>query len=107
MRRIVASILAAVFSFALLAPALSGDTDAALPSCCRRSGKHHCSLATPDPNSSVTGNRVRQHSRECKVSFGIQAATDVVAVETEARKVYTGTVEISVYSFCDCYHGYR
>lgn len=45
MRRILASLLAGLFSFLLIAPALSAsDPDANLPACCRRDGKHHCAM---------------------------------------------------------------
>jgi len=44
MRRTLASILAAVVSFPLIAPLLCADSDAQLPACCRRGGKHHCSM---------------------------------------------------------------
>jgi hypothetical protein len=46
-RRVLASLLLVLFSFSLIAPALSAsDADSKLPACCRRNGKHHCTLAT-------------------------------------------------------------
>jgi hypothetical protein len=45
MRRFPAILLLALFSFSLLSPAFSSDSDANLPACCRRAGKHHCSMA--------------------------------------------------------------
>jgi len=45
-RRIMAGLLLAVFSFSLIAPALLADEDSNLPACCRRLGEHHCVLAT-------------------------------------------------------------
>jgi len=42
-RRILAFLLLGLFSFALIAPALSAaNADSQLPACCRRAGKHHC-----------------------------------------------------------------
>jgi hypothetical protein len=42
MRRRLASLLVAVFSFPLIAPVLSLNLTSEVPACCRRSGKHHC-----------------------------------------------------------------
>jgi hypothetical protein len=46
-RRVLASLLLAVFSFLPLAPLLLAD-DSNLPACCRRLGAHHCALASMD-----------------------------------------------------------
>ena len=44
-RRTLATALLVLFSFSLIPPsALAPDPDAGLPACCRRNGKHHCSL---------------------------------------------------------------
>ena len=43
MRRALASLLLALFSFPLIVPVLRADDASNLPSCCRRAGKHHCS----------------------------------------------------------------
>jgi len=45
LRRISAVLLLILFSFSLLAPALASNADSNLPACCRRAGKHHCSMA--------------------------------------------------------------
>ena len=47
MRRVLASLLLAVFSFLPLAPVLLAD-DSNLPACCRRLGAHHCAMASAD-----------------------------------------------------------
>lgn len=44
MRRALASVLLALFSFPLMLPILRADAASMLPSCCRRAGKHHCSV---------------------------------------------------------------
>jgi hypothetical protein len=44
MRRAVAISLMLLFSWTLIAPMLASDTDANLPACCRRNGKHHCTM---------------------------------------------------------------
>lgn len=42
MRRALASLLVALFSFPLIDAVLLADSAPDLPSCCRRSGAHHC-----------------------------------------------------------------
>jgi len=44
-RRILAGLLLAVFSFPLIAPVLLAYEASSLPACCRRLGEHHCALA--------------------------------------------------------------
>jgi hypothetical protein len=44
MRRALASLLLALFSFPLILPVLRADAASNLPACCRREGKHHCSM---------------------------------------------------------------
>ncbi len=45
MRRALATFLAAVFSFPLIAPVLLANADSNLPACCRRGGQHHCAMS--------------------------------------------------------------
>jgi len=46
LRRFSAILLLALFSYSLLSPVLGAPgADANLPSCCRRNGKHHCSMS--------------------------------------------------------------
>jgi hypothetical protein len=53
LRRILASLLVALFSFSLIAPAvLPSDANFKLPACCRRDGKHRCGTASPSETSS-------------------------------------------------------
>jgi hypothetical protein len=51
MRRALASLLLALFSFPLISPMLRADTASNMPSCCRREGKHHCSMGSADAAS--------------------------------------------------------
>jgi hypothetical protein len=46
MRRLVAAALMLVFTSPLVLPffAASADSEASLPACCRRHGKHHCNM---------------------------------------------------------------
>jgi hypothetical protein len=53
MRRLWATLLVAVFSFAFIPPAMfvpAGDEK--LPPCCRKDGKHHCAAAQSKGSSS-------------------------------------------------------
>jgi hypothetical protein len=43
-RQACAIVLAVLFSFSLISPALFADSPSNLPSCCRREGKHHCAM---------------------------------------------------------------
>jgi len=43
-RRALASLLVALFSLPLILPLLRADVASSLPSCCRREGKHRCSM---------------------------------------------------------------
>lgn len=58
MRRALAVLLLLVFSFPLIAPALTATPDdSSLPACCRRNGKHHCMMSgmmMGDTSSSFT-----------------------------------------------------
>jgi hypothetical protein len=42
MLRAIAISLMMLFSWTLIAPLVASDTEANLPACCRRKGKHHC-----------------------------------------------------------------
>jgi hypothetical protein len=44
MRRGVSIALLSLFSWILIAPLFASDSDAGLPACCRRNGKHHCAM---------------------------------------------------------------
>lgn len=44
MRRLLASCLLALFSLSLIPPALLANPESQLPPCCRKDGKHGCSM---------------------------------------------------------------
>lgn len=44
MRRVLALLLLALFTFPLIAPVFAEDAEWQLPACCRRDGKHHCAM---------------------------------------------------------------
>ncbi|HUB78257.1 MAG TPA: hypothetical protein VMB03_05645 [Bryobacteraceae bacterium] len=80
MRRALAWLLLAEFSFPLIAPALFADAESNLPECCRRGGKHHCAMMMDD--APVTGVSFRSAHARCPLYPGISAtpAGDYVAV---------------------------
>jgi len=45
LRRITAILLLALFGFSPIVPAFASDPDSNLPACCRRDGKHHCTMS--------------------------------------------------------------
>ncbi len=56
MRRALATLLLALFSFSLISPALlAADPEANLPACCRRDGKHHCAMMGAMQSESPSG----------------------------------------------------
>lgn len=55
MRRALASLLLGLISFPLIAPVLLADADSDLPACCRRDGKHRCSMGPMGMEDTLTG----------------------------------------------------
>jgi hypothetical protein len=91
MRRALASLLLAVFSFPLFAPALFAG-EANLPECCRRSGKHHCAMAMNDaPASGVAFGSMQTR---CPIYPGAPAtpASVFVAILKSASVVFGALV---------------
>jgi len=66
-RRLLALSLLLLFSFPLVSPllALSANTDANLPACCRRNGVHHCEMKAPRANTSAQAATVSTISTKC------------------------------------------
>lgn len=63
MRRILAITLLLLFALPAIAPlfALSPNSDANLPACCRRNGKHHCMM----PAQALSGTNVAAPPMKC------------------------------------------
>jgi hypothetical protein len=74
-RRIMAGLLLAVFSFSLIAPALLADEDSNLPACCRRLGEHHCVMA-----ASGGANFIQERCPHFPPGSASLAASGMVAV---------------------------
>ena len=61
-QRSIASIICALFTWALMLPLLLPSAGAATPECCRRTGKHHCIMAgerSTDPGTSINTIKAR------------------------------------------------
>jgi hypothetical protein len=58
LRRLWAIFLLALFSFSLIGPTVAADSDSNLPACCRRFGKHHCSMSG-NPSSGPAARSAR------------------------------------------------
>ena len=56
LQRICAFLLTVTFSLQLLASLLSAEPESKLPACCRRDGKHACSMMMKSPSASTAGN---------------------------------------------------
>jgi hypothetical protein len=93
MRRALAWSLLAVFSFPLIAPAVSADTESNLPPCCRRGGKHHCAMMM-DEAASTSGVSVRMLRPRCPMYPGAPAtpAGEYVAVLKTSGAVFGALV---------------
>jgi hypothetical protein len=93
MRRALASLLLAVFSFPLIAPAVFASAESNLPECCRRNGKHHCAMTKSDAASS-TGVFFGSIAPRCPLYPGAPAtpAGKYVAVLNGAGAVFAAFV---------------
>jgi hypothetical protein len=70
MRRIAAHTLVFIFSWMLIAPLFAPGAEASLPPCCRRHGKHHCSMMEP-----LTGSQRGVQTVQEKCPFSHVAKT--------------------------------
>src|SRR5689334_14366542 len=64
MHRLGASVLLAAISYLLAAPMLVERGESRLPSCCRRDGKHHCSMEA-QPGLSEAGSLLKSTPKPC------------------------------------------
>jgi hypothetical protein len=93
MRRALASLLLAVFSFPLIAPAVFADAESNLPECCRRGGKHHCAMMM-DSAPSAAGVSLRSIQPRCPLYPGAPAtpAGQFVAVLKNSCAIFGAVV---------------
>jgi hypothetical protein len=81
MRRALASLLLALVSFPLIAPVFASDAASQLPACCRRDGKHHCSMLAEDmetPGPAFQAVRPKCPVYPTATSFSIQRDVAIV-----------------------------
>jgi hypothetical protein len=73
MRRAFTWLLLAVLSFPLIAPVLLANTASRLPSCCRRTGKHHCAMVdTADRDGLPAGPSAQMSRSKCPLFPTVQ-----------------------------------
>jgi hypothetical protein len=93
MRRALATLLMAVFSFSLISPALfAADPDSKLPLCCRRAGNHHCTLQADQRES---GPAVKSASCPFYPTASVFPATRTAGLPGMSGVVFTGIVNHS------------
>jgi len=63
MRRVAAILLLSLLSYSLIGPALFADPESNLPACCRRNGKHHCSMMDGDMAATPASGTVADAQR--------------------------------------------
>lgn len=96
MRRILASLLLVLFGFSLIAPAtFASNADAKLPACCRRDGKHHCSM-TASRAELPSGPAAQAAKCASFPSATALPASQVAAAPGVVRALFTGFVAHSV-----------
>jgi hypothetical protein len=89
MRRVLASLLVALFSLSLIAPAVfASDPDSKLPACCRRDGKHHCGMASHA--ESPTSPAAQTAKCDLFPSGGAVLASQIAGLPGISRVVLTG-----------------
>jgi hypothetical protein len=67
MQRVSATLLLALFGFLLIQPAIfADDPDSKLPACCRKTGKHHCSMTSmAGQQDAPSGTAVKSVRTKC------------------------------------------
>jgi hypothetical protein len=67
MRRILAISLLLLFALPMVSPllALGPDSEANLPACCRRNGKHHCMMSMESVQAALNGSHLRVVPMKC------------------------------------------
>jgi hypothetical protein len=87
-RRILALSLLLLFSFPLVSPlfALSTNSDANLPVCCRRNGAHHCQMKLQRSNTSADQTTVTTISTKCPFYPG-----SAILVRHNDARLHAGT----------------
>jgi hypothetical protein len=90
-RRALAISLLLFFSFSLISPLLDSDAvEASLPACCRRAGKHHCTVSNA---ASEQSRGIGIVAEKCPYSPGAPAVTHLsVFAPPAGDAVFAGLV---------------
>jgi hypothetical protein len=86
-RRVLASLLLAVFSFLPFVPVLLAD-DSNLPACCRRLGAHRCAMGSTDTREA---SFIQQRCAQFPLAGAALAASGMAAV-TPSQGVFGAIV---------------
>jgi hypothetical protein len=89
MRRILAVSLLSMISLMLIWPLLAPDAEANLPPCCRRHGKHHCSMMEPLTGS---GRGVRSLQEKCPFQRVAKTSAHTSAYQPEPEARFFATI---------------
>jgi hypothetical protein len=76
MRRALASFLLTLFSLPLIAPLALAGSDGTLPACCRRDGKHRCSMSSTEDASTPGEVSLHSTAKCCSYPKGAAATTN-------------------------------
>lgn len=99
MRRILSISLLLLFVLPLVSPLFAASTEGAnVPVCCRRNGRHHCTIASAAQHISVDGNQAEPagvHER-CPYNLVTPAAANLPFVPDAIQTaLFTGIVSSS------------
>lgn len=91
MRRTITISLLMIFSWMLIAPFFAPDAEASLPACCRRNGKHHCTMRMMGRNA---GNQkgFSTVTEKCPYQTASTCAAHSSTLAPEAGKRYYAEV---------------
>jgi hypothetical protein len=95
MRRVCAALLLSLFSFSLIGPALFADGNSKLPACCRKDGKHHCSMANMEEQGSDAA--IKSAGSKCPLfpAGGVFPASGKIAATHPARLIFAAVASHS------------
>jgi hypothetical protein len=89
MQRSIATALAFLFSWLLMAPVFAAPLQSGIPLCCRKGGSHQCTMQSPG-----SGESVHTVQAKCPYAYGsstLASHCDAFAPATD-ESVYAGVV---------------
>jgi hypothetical protein len=95
LRRFIAIALLAIFGlpFATSLLALTPRSEANLPACCRRNGKHHCMMAMQETQTSGDQVRLSAPPEKCPYVPGrVLQGSQQVVFDTSSQRAFGGLV---------------